>query len=255
MGFIAFSVLSSVVYIINDLRDREKDRLHSKKRNRPLASGKISPQNAKKLMVILLFILAALMYGMNLSQNMMYAAGILLVYLAVNIAYSFGAKNIPIIDIIILASGYILRVVFGGIIIDTGISFWLYLVITLCAFYLGFGKRRNEIMQQGAETRAVLKGYTYNFLDKNMYVCQTLCIVFYSLWSIDANTIQRLHTSAFVFTVPVVFLILLKYSLTIERDSDGDPTTVLLQDKVLMLLCAIYMVFVFCILYMNGGVK
>jgi hypothetical protein len=115
-------------------------------------------------------------------------------------------------------------------------------MITLCAFYLGLGKRRNEIITQGTGTREVLKGYSYNFLDKNMYVCQTLCVVFYSFWSVDSSTVQRLNTHAFVFTVPVVFLILLKYSLNIERDSEGDPIDVLLQDKALCVLVGLYVV-------------
>jgi 4-hydroxybenzoate polyprenyltransferase len=240
LGFCAFSLLSSAVYIINDLKDIEKDRNHSKKRERPLAAGTISPQAALKSMFILLIIITGVIYGMRLSGNAVYVAGIMLAYLGLNIAYSFGAKNIPIIDIIILASGYILRVIFGAVIVNTDISFWLYLVITVCAFYLGFGKRRNEIAGQETDTRKVLRAYTYNFLDKNMYVCQTLCIVFYSLWSVDSGTIRRLGTSAFVYTVPLVFLILLKYSLNIERDSDGDPVTVLLQDKGLFALTALY---------------
>jgi 4-hydroxybenzoate polyprenyltransferase len=173
-------------------------------------------------------------------------------YFVLNIAYSFGAKNIPIVDIVILASGYILRVIFGGVIINVSISFWLYLVITLCAFYLGLGKRRNEIVHQKTDTRKVLQAYTYNFLDKNMYVCQTLCVVFYALWSIDTDTVTRFGTRAFVYTVPVVFLILLKYSLNIERDSDGDPTTILWEDKALFVLVALYAVLSIIIVCFRG---
>jgi hypothetical protein len=105
---------------------------------------------------------------------------------------------------------------------------------------MGFGKRRNEMLQQGKETREVTKAYSYNFLDKNMYVCQTLCIVFYSLWSIDPVTVVRFHSNAFVFTIPLVVVLLLKYSLSVESDSDGDPTTVLFHDKVLIILVLVY---------------
>jgi 4-hydroxybenzoate polyprenyltransferase len=253
MGFCVFSLLSSTVYMINDIKDREEDRNPSKKRKRPLAAGTISEKAAVKAIFIFLIAAAGLVYGMRLSGGLiMYAAGILIAYLALNIVYSFGAKNIPIIDIIILASGYVLRVIFGGIIINVRISFWLYLVITLCAFYLGFGKRRNEIIRQETGTRKVLQAYTYNFLDKNMYVCQALCIVFYSLWSVDTETTHRLGTFAFVYTVPVVFLIFLKYSLNIERGSDGDPVTVLLNDKVLLALLVFYAIVSVLIVFWEG---
>jgi hypothetical protein len=129
-------------------------------------------------------------------------------------------------------------------------------VITLGAYYLGLGKRRNEITgtEKGSKTRAVMRFYSHNFLDKNMYMCQALCVVFYALWSIDAATVQRYHTNAFIYTIPLVLIILLKYSLRIEADSDGDPTSIVLHDKLLLLLCAVYMVWVFCIVYFNRSI-
>jgi hypothetical protein len=142
---------------------------------------------------------------------------------------------------------------FGALIIGSSVSIWLYLVITVGAYYLGLGKRRNEIvgMETGRETRAVMRFYSHNFLDKNMYMCQALCIVFYALWSIDAVTVQKFNTTAFVYTIPLVLLILLKYSLNIEANSDGDPTSVILRDKTLLLLCAVYVVCAFYIIYRN----
>jgi 4-hydroxybenzoate polyprenyltransferase len=251
-GFCVFSLLSSAVYMINDIKDREDDKNHSRKRERPLAAGTVSTEAAVKSIFIFLTTAACLVYAMRLSGGVIYAAGVLTAYLALNIAYSFGAKNIPIIDVIILASGYVLRVVFGGLIINVTISFWLYLVITLCAFYLGFGKRRNEIAQGETNARKVLQEYTYNFLDKNMYVCQTLCVVFYSLWSVDSGTIRRLRTSAFVYTVPLVFLIFLKYSMNIEQGSDGDPVPVLWKDKALFALIVLYAIISAAIVCLGG---
>jgi hypothetical protein len=143
---------------------------------------------------------------------------------------------------------------FGALIIGISISVWLYLMITVGAFYLGLGKRRNEITGTGKETRAIMRFYSHNFLDKNMYMCQALCVIFYALWSIDAATVQRLHTGAFVYTIPLFLLILLKYSLNIEADSDGDPTSIVLHDKALLLLCAVYGVWAFCLIYLNRSV-
>jgi hypothetical protein len=124
-------------------------------------------------------------------------------------------------------------------------------VITLGAFYLGLGKRRNEISGNETGTRAVMKFYSHNFLDKNMYVCQALCVVFYALWSIDSITIERFHTSALIYTVPLVLIIFLKYSLNIETEYDGDPTSVILSDKILLALCLVYIICAFCIVYLN----
>jgi 4-hydroxybenzoate polyprenyltransferase len=252
-GFIAFSLLSSIIYIINDIKDREKDKNHSTKRHRPLAAGTITKRNAVKAAIALFVLLLAVLCFMRSAYEIPYTGiSVLVIYFAFNIAYSFGLKNIPLIDLVILASGYILRVLFGALIINVTVSFWLYLVITLGSFYLGLGKRRNEISRQETGTRKVLKLYSFNFLDKNMYVCQTLCIVFYALWSIDDATVQRLQTSAFVFTVPVVFLILLRYSLNIERESDGDPTAIVFQDKPLCILMLLYAVVSCLILYRAG---
>jgi 4-hydroxybenzoate polyprenyltransferase len=169
--------------------------------------------------------------------------------MSLNIAYSWGLKNVPIVDVSILASGYVIRVLFGSLIIGVNTSVWLYLVITLCAYYMGLGKRRNEISGNETGTRSVMKFYSHNFLDKNMYVCQTLCVVFYAMWSIDSVTVERFHTSAFVYTIPVILIIFLKYSLNIETESDGDPTSVLLGDKILLLLCGAYIISAFCIIY------
>jgi hypothetical protein len=122
------------------------------------------------------------------------------------------------------------------------------------AYYLGLGKRRNEITDDENGRRKVMRFYSHNFLDKNMYVCQTLCVIFYALWSIDPVTIEKFRTSAFIFTIPLIFIIFLKYSLNIETDIDGDPTSVLLGDKILLLLCGIYIACALCIVYLNRAV-
>jgi 4-hydroxybenzoate polyprenyltransferase len=259
LGFTAFSLSASIVYILNDIQDMEKDRLHPIKRFRPLASGKISMVHARIILGVLVTALIGLSLLLGIRENhpgIWAAAGLLAVYMVLNIGYSYGLKNIPLVDITILASGYVIRVLFGALIIGTSISVWLYLMITAGAFYLGLGKRRNEITDpsNGRETRAVMRFYSHNFLDKNMYVCQALCVVFYALWSIDAATVQKLNTNAFVYTIPLFLIILLKYSLNVETASDGDPTSIVLHDKTLLILCAAYLVWAFCIIYLNRGI-
>jgi len=236
------------------MRDIEKDRLHTVKCRRPLASGEIPVSHAIISMVILSALLLFFLTVLWVLGNRLYyleSIGLLLLYMLSNIGYSWGLKNIPIVDVTILASGYVIRVLFGAMIIEVNISVWLYLVITMGAYYLGLGKRRNETTGDEEGKRDVMRFYSHNFLDKNMYVCQTLCVIFYALWSIDPGTIERFHTSAFVYTIPFIFIILLKYSLNIETDIEGDPTSVLLSDKILFLLCGIYIICAFCIIYLN----
>jgi 4-hydroxybenzoate polyprenyltransferase len=241
------------------MRDREKDRLHSTKCRRPLASGAISPRAALiTIGVLSLMLIALILLWRSISlQGMLFSIlspGLLVLYLLLNIGYSCGLKNIPLVDVTILASGYVIRVLFGAVIIGVTISVWLYLMITLGAYYLGLGKRRNECLQNEKNTRTVMRFYSHNFLDKNMYMCQALCVVFYALWSIDTVTVQKFNTSAFVYTIPLVLIILLKYSLNIEDVSDGDPTSVILHDKALMLLCVVYMICAFCIIYVHRSI-
>jgi 4-hydroxybenzoate polyprenyltransferase len=256
-GFICFSLLSSIIYILNDIKDMERDRLHSTKCRRPVASGEIPVPHAVVFLAILATVLVFILVMLRIYGNRMLnpkSVGLMLLYMALNITYSLGLKNIPIVDVTILASGYVIRVLFGAVVIGVNISVWLYLVITLGAFYLGLGKRRNEISGNETGTRAVMKFYSHNFLDKNMYVCQALCVVFYALWSVDPVTVEKFNTTAFVYTIPVILIIFLKYSLNIETDNDGDPTSVLLSDKVLFLLCGAYVVCAFCIIYLNRSV-
>ncbi|GAB6392192.1 MAG: UbiA family prenyltransferase [Treponematales bacterium] len=244
LGFVFFSLLSSIVYIVNDLRDIEKDRLHPVKRLRPLASGAVTARGAAVSCAVLAALaaaLGALLFARTPSPARPAAAGLALLYAALNIGYSFGLKNIPILDITILASGYVIRVLFGAALINIEVSVWLYLTVTLGAFFLGLGKRRNELRKNGATARKVQAFYSHNFLDKCMYMCQGLCVVFYALWSIDSVTVTRLGTGAFVYTIPLVLIILFKYDLTIESEaSEGDPVQVMLGDKALLLLCAAY---------------
>lgn len=175
----------------------------------------------------------------------------MLLYLVLNIGYSCGLKNIPLIDVIILVSGFIIRVVYGALITDIVVSNWLYLTVITIAFYFSFGKRRNELKRfNDGETRSVLKYYTIPFLDKNMYMCLGLANVFYALWSMDEKTISHYNNNFLVLTVPIVLLISMKYSMDIEGESDGDPVEVLLHDRILIILCLIYLSVIFTILYL-----
>lgn len=238
-GFWAFSLLSSAIYIINDIRDREADRQHEIKKNRPIASGAVSVCGGSILAVALIVIAVLLNYTCSgLWQRSLFIMGI---YFVVNLGYSLGLKQIPFVDIVLLVSGFLLRVLYGAAIVDSEVSAWVYLTVTSLSFYLGLGKRRNEqkkMVERGAvgSTRAVLSAYSYAFLDKFMYVCLTLSVAFYALWSADEKIAMKYGTDKLVWTVPLVLIILMKYSADIETDSYGDPVDVVLHDKALILL-------------------
>ena len=245
-AFVAFSMVSSVVYIINDIRDREKDRKHPTKCNRPIAAGTVSVKSACVLAAVLL-VIAVVCNGVTFRIT---STLLLALYFALNLGYSFGLKNIPIVDISILVAGFLIRILYGAFVTGITISNWLYLTVIALSFYFALGKRRNELKHVGGETRKVLKAYPLNFLDKNMGMCLTLANVFYALWSMDEKTRAFYENDYLIFTVPIVLLITLKYSLDVEGDSDGDPVEVLLRDKVLLGLCVLYLAAMFAILYL-----
>lgn len=180
MGFFIFSLVSSIVYIINDIRDVEEDKKHPVKKTRPIASGQVTKNEAYGLivvLVILIIMIHALFIIIKHSINI-YSVLIILLYFVLNLLYSISLKNYVIIDVVILVSGFLLRVVYGASIILVSVSNWLYLTILSFSFYLGLGKRRNELTKSTNITRKVLKKYNKNFLDKNMYLFLTLTIAF-----------------------------------------------------------------------------
>lgn len=249
LAFLVFCFTSSIVYILNDISDIEKDKLHPIKKFRPLASGDISKKQAYVTIIILLILIAIIMKFSYTQTNNIFVILIPLIYLALNVLYSKKLKNVPIIDVVILVSGFVLRVMYGGVAINVEVSKFLYLMIIFGSFYLGFGKRRNEIIKNGNKSRKVLSLYNKEFLDKNMYVCLGLAIVSYSLWCVDPATIQRIGNDYLFWTIPIVMVILQLYSLNIEGNSHGDPIEVVLSDKKLIVVVIIYIIVMGGLLY------
>lgn len=246
LGVLAFCLLASIIYIINDIHDVAQDRQHPTKCHRPIASGAVSVRQAY---ITALILLAALIVLGLYSHFPPIGWGCLALYLAINIGYSRGLKNIPILDVVLLISGFLLRVLFGSVITGIEISGWFYLTVTSAFFYMGLGKRRNELLRQSDTSRKVLQYYNEAFLSRNMQMCLGLAIVFYSLWSVDAST----HPDTGVrmmWTVPLIICICLKYSLTIEGDSDGDPVEVICKDKVLLAMIALCGLVILGLLYL-----
>ena len=245
LGFITFSFIASSVYIINDIQDADKDRRHPKKRFRPIASGKISKQHAATFLVGLLLVSFLMMaYLTRINHNPWTSFGFPISYLIMNIAYSNGLKNIPLVDVVIIAVGFVIRLLYGGGLVNITISDSLLLTVISASMFLGFGKRRNEL-KKGTSTRKVLKAYSMEFLDKIMYVFIGLTLVFYSLWSINGS-------AWLVYTSPLAMIIVADYCLIIESgSSDGDPAEVLKHSKSLMALLLLFLLVLLLCLYVD----
>lgn len=239
-GFILFCLTASIIYIINDIKDVEKDRKHPVKKNRPIASGSVSKKEAYGLILILLIGIVIIYLFTDINKL---SSIVLILYLIINIAYSNGLKNIPILDVVILMLGFILRIIYGAFLGEIEVSKWLYLTIMVFAFFMGFGKRRNELKKNTDKSRVVLKYYNYDFLDKVIYMFLTLFITFYSLWA------MTIPSDYMIFTTILVIIIILKYALNLEKDSFGDPVDMLLGDKVLLIICIIYAFSIIGLLY------
>mgnify|MGYP004522505363 FL=1 len=251
LAFLIFSMISSIIYVINDINDIENDRNHPTKKDRPLASGKISIKNAILVLILLLILSTSLIIHLYNKTTNIYIILIPIIYIVLNLLYSLKLKQVPIIDVAILVSGFVLRVYYGGVSSNIEISTWLYLMVMFGSFYLGFGKRRNELKQNKENnTRKVLEFYNKEFLDKNMYVSLGLAIISYSLWCVDPLTKTNITSNYLILTIPLIMMIFQKYSLIIEGDSDGDPIEVILNDKTLIFLLLIYIISMFVIVYL-----
>lgn len=249
ISFLIFCFASSIVYVLNDLNDIEKDRKHLIKKNRPLASGTISKKSAWIVIGVLIFIVLLTMLILYIKVNNVFVFIIPSFYIILNILYSKIFKNIPILDVVFLVLGFILRIIYGGLVINVVVSKYLYLMIMFGAFYLGFGKRRNEFIKNGKQGRKVLEFYNKDFLDKNMYVCLALAIVSYTLWCVDPIVISKIGNDYLFWTIPILMVILQLYSLNIEGNSYGDPIEVVLGDKKLVCAIIFYIIVMGILLY------
>lgn len=237
-----FCLMSSCVYILNDVLDRRADRAHPLKRMRPLASGAVGV----KLAFALAFVCgtAGLLLG---AASSAIVAGILLTYLALNLAYSAGLKNIAILDVFIIAAGFMLRIFAGTWGVNIAPSQWLLLCGLLLTVFLGFAKRRAELMTSdgaeanGAGQRAVLYDYSPALLDTMMAISAAGVIVSYSLYTVNPDTIALHHTDKLIYTVPLVLYGIFRYIFLVHRRGGEDPAWTLLTDTHLIAVGALWL--------------
>lgn len=232
VGFLSFSFACSFIYVINDIKDIEKDKLHPRKKNRPLPSGLVSIKSAYVIAIVMLILSIATncLISNSILSTSLY---ILLSYIIINVLYSCGLKNMAIIDVFLLSSGFILRVYYGGSLINIEVSNWLFLTIMCASLFLSLGKRKKELIVN-KNTRVSLREYNEKFLNSFQYIFLGCMFIFYSLWTVEQNN------KYLVFTIPLLLCIFMKYSLLLEKEDEGDPTTILYSNKMLVLLCFAY---------------
>jgi 4-hydroxybenzoate polyprenyltransferase len=247
-GFILFSLCTSAVYLFNDITDLEKDKLHPLKSKRPLPAGKLSVGTAQA--VSLLLASAGLLGGYFLNREF---AVILLVYIIINVLYSLKLKDVVILDVMTIAAGFVLRVIGGAVLINVQSSEWLIICTLLLSLFLGFSKRRHEllILESQANThRSVLQHYSPYFLDQMIGIVTASTVMSYTLYTISPETIQKFGSNHLIYTVPFVLYGIFRYLyLMHKKEEGGNPTKIALTDRPLLINIVVWIIIVTVIIY------
>jgi 4-hydroxybenzoate polyprenyltransferase len=255
-GFVAFSLLAGSVYLLNDLRDVEQDRLHPKKRERPIASGRLPVPAAWAAVVVVLLVVGALSAWLGPLFSIVAAA-----YLVMNFVYSHGLRDQVLLDVFFIALGFVLRAIAGVELLrplspETALSPWLLVCTFFGALFLALAKRRRELTNSGEDIgrrRPVLAHYTPALLDGLLVVSAASSIMGYALYTIWPATVAKFNTEALLYTVPFVTYGIFRYLYLVRAsETTEDPSQVLLTDRPLILCVLLYLVTVVLILYTRG---
>jgi decaprenyl-phosphate phosphoribosyltransferase len=233
IAFTAFSLTASSVYILNDYKDIDEDREHPSKRSRPLASGTVTKSSAFFLMTLLF----AAGSGLALTQG----TGLFLIviaYAALNIAYSFGLKHIPLLDIFLIAVSFVLRLFAGSVVTGIALTEWIIIMVFLLALFLALAKRRDDVLLAGTgrNVRRNIDGYNIELVTGAMTIMASIIMVSYLMFTLSPQIIQKFHSNKLYFTSVFVLFGILRYmQITIVEEDSGDPTRVLLKDGLLQI--------------------
>jgi 4-hydroxybenzoate polyprenyltransferase len=250
LAFIAFSLTASAIYLINDVVDYERDRLHPKKSKRPIASDQVKRSTAVVMSV------CSAMCGIGLAWYLNRATGLVLtVYAVMNLAYSFRLKHIVLLDVFIIAAGFLLRVSAGAFAIDVPISPWLLLCTFFIALFLAFCKRRHELVSLGEDAaahRGILAEYSTPFIDKMVSALASMTVMSYALYTIDPAVIAELKTNGLLMTLPLVVFGVFRYLYLVhQRQQGGSPTEIVLRDRSIQAIALLYLTVVILCIYFN----
>ncbi len=249
-----FCLTSGSVYIINDLLDYEKDRHHPEKQHRPIASGRLPRHTAALAAMVIIGSTLLLSFALHRSFGF-----ITLIYFLLNLAYSLYLKNQVIVDVLIIAVGFVLRAVAGAVVIDVDISEWLLLCTLLLALFLGLCKRRHELvlMESGASKhRLVLEEYTPELVDQMIAVVTASALMAYALYTISPTAMTKFHTTNLQFTIPFVLFGIFRYLYLVHRRNlGGSPEMILLRDVPMIVDLAMWVITVIIVLYHSAAVQ
>ena len=240
VAFVAFCLASSAVYLLNDVRDAPMDRLHPEKKNRPIASGQVAPSTAVVLAVVVL--VASLALSTLAEPALLW---VIVTYLVLQLLYVFWLKNQPVLDLAVIASGFLLRALAGGAATDIAISDWFLLVAGFGSLFVVAGKRYSELVTLEAneaeigQTRSTLLSYTSTYLRFVWTVAAAVTVMVYGLWVI---TVPRESTTATLISLVPFTLGLLVYALVIDSGKGGEPETAILRNPTLLALGALWVI-------------
>jgi len=248
LGFIAFSLSASIVYIFNDIQDLEADRNDEVKKYRPLAKGTISIKSSLWSLLILLLLAATTLFKLNIDFTKILGS-----YLALNVFYSIGLKHIPILDALIISFGFLLRIFGGSVILDVAPSKWLILLTFFVALIITLAKRRNELLHKSPEKiRPALRGYNLKFTELTIVLLSGISIVFYVMYTIDSEVTYRLHSEYVYITVIFVLMGFLRYLQQVfVFNNAGTPSDLLIKDHLLKLIIILWIGSFYYFLYLN----
>jgi decaprenyl-phosphate phosphoribosyltransferase len=248
LGIIAFCLVASAVYIINDLKDIEVDRIHPLKKERPLASGAVSKSKATVLLVVLILIGLSLSYWLN--PIFFY---LICIYLVLNVTYSFGLKNISIVDLFIVSLGFLIRIYSGGILAGVEVSHWLAIMILLLSLFLVLAKRRDDIVLQ-AKSQAVIRktssSYNLEFINACLTIFAAVIVVSYIMYTVSPEVVDRFNSPYLFATTPFVIAGIMRYlQITIVEMNSGSPTSILVKDKFILTTIILWIIAFYLIIY------
>jgi len=234
LAFIAFSLTASGIYILNDYYDIKEDRQHPRKKHRPLASGIISKFEAIIIM-LMCFCLGFFLMGLINTKALL----ILTTYVSLNIAYSLYLKNIAIVDIMIIASGFVLRLFIGSAVTGITLSSWIVIMTFLLALFIALAKRRDDLLiylDTGKKMRKAINGYNLQFLDSAMVVMATVVIIAYIMYVTSIETVTRINSEYLYLTAFFVILGILRYlQISLVLQDSGSPTKIVIKDRFIQL--------------------
>ena len=232
LAFVSFCLLASAAYVVNDVHDADKDRRHPLKSLRPIASGRISARGALASAAGLATV--ALSLGALLGVGFVMTAA---AYAVLQLLYSFALKDVVILDAMAIATGFVLRAVAGGVVISVEVSPWLIICTFLLALFLGFSKRRHEVVlleDQAGAHRGSLREYSPYFLDQMISVVTASTVVAYAIYTVSPEVREKLHTDQLYLTIPFVLYGIFRYLYLVhQREGGGNPTRELLTDRPL----------------------